>query len=161
MIPMPIATARLAGMMSSWASVIKIRPKSPYSKKITPAERIKRFGRGSIPEARSRIRRCARSSRADSIGSNPATAIGSSKASSPASVGLELEDVAVLLHRLLELAGVEPVSLAFGTAVDDQVGPQERHFPQVLIAPRASALRRQCPSVGSEASKRSSSFGFC
>ncbi len=35
---------------SNCASVIKIRPRSPYRSTTTPAERMARFGKGSIPE---------------------------------------------------------------------------------------------------------------
>ena len=57
-------------------------------------------------------------------------------------LGLELERVAVGLHRLLELAGVEPVALAFGAAVDLQFGPEERDFLQVHPASRTLPIGR-------------------
>ena len=57
-------------------------------------------------------------------------------------LGLELERVAVGLHRLLELARVEPVALAFGAAVNLQIGPEERHFLQVHPASRTLPIGR-------------------
>ena len=43
-------------------------------------------------------------------------------------VGLELEGLAIGLHRLFELAGVEPVPLALRAAVDLQIGTQKRRL---------------------------------
>ena len=64
------------------------------------------------------MRRWARSSWAGSSGSMPASASGSSKASEPKSSVSSWKVLAVVLHRLFELAGVEPVALAFRAAVD-------------------------------------------
>ena len=107
-----------------------------------PAERSQRFGRGSIPDARSWIRRWAFSLRSAASGSIPASASGSPLEGAAEVFGLELEVLAIVLDRLVQLAGVEPVTFAFGAAVDLQIGAQERHFGQTEPAARAIAARR-------------------
>ena len=75
-------------------------------------------------------------------------------------VGLELEGVAIGLHRLLELAGVEPVPLAMRAAVDQQVGPQKRRLRPGWSGTAGIARCDGSSRAVSEASKRSSSLGL-
>ena len=58
-------------------------------------------------------------------------------------LGLELEDVPILGHRLLQLARVKPVPLAFRTAIDHQVGPASPARTQPIAIVEHDAVRFQ------------------